>query len=90
MGLAGRDAFDGGLGQPPSEGTAPLLIDWSGSFNPVGATGPNAGVPTLLQTARPWVRPFLLELATDKAGDPNRDSRIELPDAAELLPEVNV
>ena len=90
MGLAGRDAFDGGLGQPPSEGTAPLLIDWSGSFNPSGTRGANASASPIFQSAHPWVRPFLLELATDKATNPNRDIRIELPDAAELLPEVNV
>jgi hypothetical protein len=78
----------GGRRRPPSEGSAPLLIDWSGSFNPAGATGPNVGIPTKLPSARPWIRPFLLELATDTAADPNRDIRIELPDVAEVLPAL--
>jgi hypothetical protein len=34
------------------------------------------------------VRPFLLELATDTADDPNREIRIELGDAADVLTPV--
>jgi hypothetical protein len=83
----GRDALDGGLGQPASEGGAPPLIDWSGSFSPSGATGPGAGTQTVFQSAHLWVRPFLLELATDIT-DPNRDIRIEIPGVMEVLPPV--
>src|SRR5207249_2968911 len=66
----GRDPVAGDLGQPTGEVSAARLIDWFGSFDSGGHAGLGAGTPTVLSSARPWVRRFLLDLAepVDAAG----------------------
>jgi hypothetical protein len=70
------------------------LVDWSGgaSMSERVALGrrPAALRREAADGATTWVRPFLLELATRAADDPNRDLRIALPAAAETLPAVEV
>jgi hypothetical protein len=70
------------------------LVDWSGGVSvPEGVrlgSGTAALRPEATGAATTWVRPFLLELATRAADDPNRDLRIALPAVAETLPAVEV
>jgi hypothetical protein len=70
------------------------LVDWAGGVAMSNGAARGACTaalrPEVMGGATAWVRPFLLELATRAADDPNRDLRIALPAAAETLPAVEM
>jgi hypothetical protein len=70
---------------PVAAGSVPpdRLIDWAGSFEAARPARLPAAAPRTIAAARPWLRPFLLDLA-ELEGHPNLDISIELPLALPL------